>query len=58
MSKEDSVVEEVRQSGREMENEANHDLHQYFENLRQAEKKHKERLVRLTRASQSSTKGQ
>ena len=54
--KEDQILEEVRQSGREMEKEANGDLHQFFENLRQAEKKHRERLVRFTRPSQASTK--
>ena len=41
----DPIVEEVRNAGKEMQRQANNDLHTFFENLRKNEKKHKDNLV-------------
>lgn len=41
----DPVVAEVRKAGDEMAREANYDLHTLCERLREAERKHSERLV-------------
>lgn len=42
---EDPIVAAVRQGGKELEEEAQGDLHQFFQNLRNAQTKYRERLV-------------
>lgn len=41
----DPIVEEVRNAGKELQRQANNDLHTFFENLRKNEKKHKGKIV-------------
>ena len=41
----DSIVEDVRKAGKELEIKANYDLHTFFENLRINEKKAKYKIV-------------
>lgn len=41
----DQIVTEVRKAGDEMAREANYDLHTLCERLREAERKHPERIV-------------
>ena len=41
----DPIVAEVRRAGDEMAREANYDLHTLCERLREAERKHPERLA-------------
>lgn len=48
---EDPIVAEARRAGLEMEREAGGDVHQYFENLRKAEEKCKDRPVRVVTPS-------
>lgn len=52
MLKEDPIVGEVRRHGRQSEDEAQGDVHQFFEKLRQAERQNPDRLVRLARTKQ------
>lgn len=42
---EDPIVTEVRRAGKELVEQADGDLHKFFENLRKAQKKYSERLV-------------
>jgi len=42
---EDPIVTEVRQTGQELEEQAEGDLHKFFQYLRNAQSKYKERLV-------------
>jgi len=41
----DPIVEEVRAAGRQLEAQANGDLHQYFERLRVAQRRYAERVI-------------
>ncbi|MEW6351317.1 MAG: hypothetical protein AB1646_19870 [Thermodesulfobacteriota bacterium] len=41
----DPIVEEVRNAGRELAEEADGDLRKFFANLRQAQEKYRDRLV-------------
>jgi hypothetical protein len=41
------MVEEVRKAGKELQRQANNDLHKYFEILRENEKKYKGEIVIL-----------
>lgn len=43
---EDPIVAAVRQAGKELEDEAQGDLHQFFQHLRDAQAKYQERLVK------------
>ena len=47
----DPIVKEVREAGARLAAEADHDIHRFFENLREAEKAYGERLVREPVAS-------
>jgi len=42
---EDPIVKEVREAGEELARRANYDLHTFFQNLRNNEKKHKRKVV-------------
>ena len=44
----DPVVEEVRRAGEELARKAGYDLHRLCEHLREAERRHPERLARPT----------
>ena len=54
----DPIVEEVRKAGAEMAREAGYDLHLLCERLREAERRHPERLVIPPRFEKETTKGQ
>ncbi len=41
----DPIVEDVRKAGKELAKQANYNLHAFFENLRNNEKKHKFNVV-------------
>ena len=43
---EDPIVTAVRQAGKALEEEAQGDLHRFFQHLRDAQAKYKERLVK------------
>ena len=45
----DPIVAEVRRAGQKLFEEAGSDLHVFFQRLREAEKKHPERIVELPR---------
>ena len=47
----DPIVQEVRAAGAKLAAEAGHDVHRFFEKLRQAEKKYGKHLVRESPAS-------
>lgn len=57
----DLIVQEVRDAGEELEKQANYDLHTFFQNLRNNEKKRNPKIVsRLknkTAPCQSSSNG-
>ena len=42
----DPIVKEVREAGAVLAAQAGHDVHRFFENLRQAQKQYESRLVR------------
>lgn len=42
----DPIVKEVRDAGAKLAEEAGYDLHRFFENLRKAQAKYADRLVR------------
>jgi hypothetical protein len=42
----DPIIKEVREAGAKLAAEAGYDVHRFFENLREAEKEHRKRLVR------------
>ena len=42
----DPIVEQVRRAGRQLEKEAGGDVHRFFENLRAAQARYRERLVK------------
>ena len=42
----DPIVKEVREAGAKLAADAGHDIHRFFENLREAEKAYGKRLVR------------
>ena len=52
---EDPIVADVRRAGEELAAEANYDVHQFFENLRAAEKKYTERLVNTVPQSDAAS---
>ena len=52
----DPIVEEVRKAGAEMAREAGYDLHLLCERLREAERRHPERLVTPRRFEKETTK--
>ena len=41
----DPIVQEVRKAGKELEEQANYDLHIFFQNLRENEKKRNPKIV-------------
>jgi len=41
----DPIVQEVRKAGEELAKQANYDLHTFFQNLRNNEKKRKHKVV-------------
>jgi len=41
----DPIVQEVRKAGKELEKQANYDLHTFFQNLRNNENKRKPKIV-------------
>ena len=41
----DPIVQEVRKAGKELEKQANYDLHIFFQNLRSNEKKRNPKIV-------------
>ncbi|MCL0047961.1 hypothetical protein M1N20_00655 [Dehalococcoidia bacterium] len=43
----DPIVEEVRKAGEELAKQANYDLHTFFENLRNNEKRQNQKIVSL-----------
>ncbi len=43
--RQDPIVEDVRKAGEELARKANHDLHTFFQNLRNNEKKRKAKVV-------------
>lgn len=45
------IVTEVHQAGQRLFEEAGNDLHVFFQRLREAEKKHPERIVELPRCA-------
>lgn len=47
----DPIVTEVRRAGQRLFEEAGNDLHVFFQRLREAEKKHPERVVELPRCA-------
>ena len=42
---EDSIVNEVRKAGEDLAKQANYDLHAFFQNLRNNEKKQKYKII-------------
>ena len=49
----DPIVQEVRKAGEELAKQANYDLHTFFQNLRNNEKKRKHKVV--SRLSKQTT---
>ena len=47
----DSIVEEVRRAGEELAERADYNLHTFFENLRNDEKKRKAKIVSRVKES-------
>jgi len=45
----DPVVKEVRRAGEQLAKDANYDLHTFFENMRESEKKRKAKTVSKTK---------
>jgi hypothetical protein len=41
----DPIVNEIRKAGEQLAREANYDLHTFFENMRDSEKKRKDKVV-------------
>jgi hypothetical protein len=41
----DPIVQDVRKAGEELAKQANHDLHTFFQNLRNNEKKRKHKVI-------------
>lgn len=41
----DPIVSEIRKAGEQLAREANYDLHTFFENMRDSEKKRKDNVV-------------
>jgi hypothetical protein len=53
----DPVVKEVRKAGEQLAKDANYDLHTFFENMRESEKKRKEKTVSKTKYKSLSRLG-
>jgi hypothetical protein len=45
----DPVVKEIRKAGEQLAKDANYDLHTFFENMRESEKKRKDKTVSKTK---------
>jgi hypothetical protein len=53
----DPVVKEVRKAGEQLAKDANYDLHTFFENMRESEKKRKDKTVSKTKYKSLSRLG-